>query len=237
MSKPHNSEQPLHTIAINVRLAEEPVAAMSLRLLNAAANLGPVPNEPTYWPDGPPVVQLGSLEPQGGYLRRVEGGRVGEIPADDPGGSVSRVAPRADVFGIDAPVEPGKESETGAKIRSIIEEGRAIGARVVPYLACKAHQPTELQRALKNSLVLSRVLVFEVDNYRYDPVPNWMAIKNEKIPGLQHDYLDTRGTPLIDYLATSGGKMGPFEHYLQALIKGLRGSGFISSLLRPSTDH
>ena len=52
----------IRTIAINIRLDDEPMSVMSLRLLKAAASLHEIDGKEDFWSEGPPVVQLGSLE-------------------------------------------------------------------------------------------------------------------------------------------------------------------------------
>lgn len=63
MSKHTNYAQRLRTLAINIRWADEPLSAMSLRLAKAASDPRSFRQDEELWPDGPPNVQLGSLSP------------------------------------------------------------------------------------------------------------------------------------------------------------------------------
>ncbi|BBC72650.1 hypothetical protein AEB_P1782 [Altererythrobacter sp. B11] len=222
----------IRTIAINIRLDDEPMSVMSLRLLKAAASLHEIDGEVDFWSEGPPVVQLGSLEAHGGYLRRVEGSMVGEVPAGDPGGAVMRVASKASVLAIDAPVDLSNVGEAGEKISSIINAGRDLGTWVVPYIVCSNHAPSERQERLRTGLLPHRVLVSTESDPRYDLLRHWQGVKNEAVPNLPHDYLDTRGKPLVEYLSQTGDRsVSSLRFHLHIVTEMMRSRGFIHNLL------
>lgn len=229
MSKHTNDAQRLRTLAINIRWADEPLSAMSLRLAKAASDPRSFRQGEELWPDGPPNVQLGSLEPGVGYLRRVEGRDVGYVPEQDLDGAVRRVATKADVFGIDAPIVPGTEASVGMNIKTIIDAGCEVGAKVVPYLASPDGQISDLQRELIDSLVPHGIVVQRVLHQRCDPVSEWMDVKNEALPHVPHNYLD--GAPLADFIGKSEAERSTFQNFLLAIIRYYRGNGFIASLL------
>ena len=157
---------------------------------------------------------------------------VGEVPAEDPGGAVMRIASKASVLAIDAPVDLTNVGETGGKISSIIKAGRDLGTWVVPYMVCSDHAPSKRQERLRTSLLSHRVLVSMESDSRFDLLRHWQGVKNEAVPNLPQDYLNTRGKPLVEYLSQTGDRsVSSFRFHLHIVTEMMRSRGFIHNLL------
>jgi len=184
----------LRYVGVNVRLAHETRSVMALRYLHAASRL------PRFhsWDWGQPTVQLGSLEPDGGYLRFLEGGHVGYVPANDPTGPIFRLKDKVDVLAIDAPVDPSNPAETGEKLREMRDAAKSVGAKPILFLCHSGQKATAEQYKLISSLVYSYVLVSEVKEPRLNVLEEYR--KRHSFPVIPDDYLDQGNFPLYKYV-------------------------------------
>lgn len=208
----------LHTVVLNVRADNDTYSAMTVRVLNAVAELDDIP------------VTLATTELGGGHLRHVEGSSVRIIDPSRIQGLASRVKNNCDVLLVDVPVDPNNLDASSTLMDDFRVEAKASGLRLKVFTM---EGGTLLQSPLadERGLVLGRGLVNVIRAFDFDAMLLQIENRIRCVDCRPDDFLDQPGKPILAYLDDVYAEGDIFGDWLQCHLKYTRKSSIVRSIL------
>lgn len=212
----------LHTLAINVRAAEDTYSAMPVRVLKAVAEL-----------EGIPIITA-TTEEGANYLRLVEGHDVRIIRPDRITGLIKRIGDSCDVIVLDVPVDENDLNGAAGLVDKLRSEASASEVEYRVFMT-RDGALSRSYGSLDQDVILGDGLVLRIADKRFDPLGRYLDIRPEFLEKLRNDALDEPLRGLLSYGNSGGPNSDSLSIWMKAEIDDARTSHFIRGILdRPS---
>ncbi|MDQ0564965.1 hypothetical protein GRI55_09560 [Erythrobacter citreus] len=215
MSKPTPK---LHTLAINVRAAEDTYSAMPVRVLKAVAEL-----------EGIPIITATTAE-GAAYLRLVEGEDVRVIVPERINGLMKRIGNSCDVIVVDVPVVGKDLVPTGELVDRLRSEARDSELEYRVFMT----RDGALSRrfgSLHRDVILGAGLVLRVAEKRFDPLGRYWETRPKFLEIQRRDALEEPGRSLLSYRDAKEPDPDTLAIWMNGELSDARTSNFIRSIL------
>ncbi len=210
----------LHTLAINVRAAEDTYSAMPVRVLKAVAEL-----------EGIPIITA-TTEEGADYLRLVEGEDVRIIRPDRIDGLIKRVGDSCYVIAVDVPVVNADLDQAAELVDSLRSEARNSGIMCRVFMT-RNGALSRSQQSPDGDVFLGQDLAHRIADQRFDPLGRYYEPQPEFLKKLSDDALDEPRRGLLSYGDAKEGGSNTLAIWMALEIKDACKSSFIRDILDP----